>query len=114
MFVRAVVVWVSRFAWRSGCGQHLQSAPHARFVVPGNEAGHLQARGLVKAHHQLAGLPGCHTNGGPCAVRVIAAMRRPFGPRRVVALIFWQALKLRLKGVGYRPRPLPPQDEVTR
>lgn len=43
-----------------------------------------------------------------------AALRRPFGPRRVVALIFWQALKLRLKGVGYRPRPLPPQDEVTR
>lgn len=43
-----------------------------------------------------------------------AALRRPFGSRRVVALIFWQALKLRLKGVGYRARPVPPQDEVTR
>lgn len=43
-----------------------------------------------------------------------ACLRRPFGARRVLALIFWQALKLRLKGVAYRPRPEPPAKEVSR
>ena len=43
-----------------------------------------------------------------------ACLRRPFGSRRVVALIFWQALKLRLKGAKYIPRPAPPKDEVSR
>ncbi len=43
-----------------------------------------------------------------------ACLRRPFGSRRVLALIFWQALKLRLKGVAYRPRPEPPAKEVSR
>ena len=43
-----------------------------------------------------------------------ACLRRPFGSRRVLALIFWQALKLRLKGVAYRPRPEPPAQEISR
>ncbi len=43
-----------------------------------------------------------------------AALRRPFGSRRVLTLIFWQALKLRLKGARYRNRPLPPGEDVTR
>ena len=43
-----------------------------------------------------------------------ACLRRPLGSRRVLTLIFWQALKLRLKGVAYRPRPEPPKVEVTR
>ena len=43
-----------------------------------------------------------------------AALRRPFGSRRVLALIHWQALKLWWKGVAYRPRPEPPVDEVSR
>jgi DUF1365 family protein len=43
-----------------------------------------------------------------------AALRRPFGSRRVLVLIFWQALKLRLKGAAYRPRPIPPTEEVSR
>lgn len=42
-----------------------------------------------------------------------ACLRRPFGSRRVLTLIFWQALKLRLKGVAYRPRPKPPVEEVS-
>lgn len=42
-----------------------------------------------------------------------ACLRRPFGSRRVLTLIFWQALKLRLKGVSYRPRPTPPTKDVT-
>jgi len=41
-------------------------------------------------------------------------LRRPFGSRRVLALIHWQALKLALKGARYRPRPVPPVDEVSR
>ncbi|WP_126979018.1 DUF1365 domain-containing protein [Frigidibacter oleivorans] len=43
-----------------------------------------------------------------------AALRRPFGSRRVLALIHWQALKLALKGARYRRRPTPPAQEVTR
>ena len=43
-----------------------------------------------------------------------ACLRRPFGSRRVLALIHWQALKLAIKGVRFRTRPAPPPDEVTR
>ncbi len=43
-----------------------------------------------------------------------AALRRPFGSRRVLALIHWQALKLFLKGARYHRRPAPPAEEVSR
>lgn len=43
-----------------------------------------------------------------------AALRRPLGSRRVLALIHWQALKLWLKGARYRTRPDPPKDAVSR
>ena len=47
--------------------------------------------------------------------RILKSMlRRPFGSRRVLSLIHWQALKLWWKGAGYRPRPEPPKDEVSR
>ncbi|MGY3438702.1 MULTISPECIES: DUF1365 domain-containing protein [unclassified Marinovum] len=40
-------------------------------------------------------------------------LRRPFGARRVLALIHWQAFKLWLKGARYRTRPEPPKAEVS-
>jgi DUF1365 family protein len=43
-----------------------------------------------------------------------ACLRRPFGSRRVLALIHWQAVKLWWKGAPFRSRPLPPVAEVTR
>ncbi len=43
-----------------------------------------------------------------------ACLRRPFGSRRVLALIHWQALKLWWKGAKFRVRPEPPTEEVTR
>ncbi|MDJ0858317.1 MAG: DUF1365 domain-containing protein [Dinoroseobacter sp.] len=43
-----------------------------------------------------------------------ASFRRPFGSRRVLGLIHWQALKLWIKGAVYRARPKPPSEEVTR
>lgn len=43
-----------------------------------------------------------------------AALRRPFGPARTVALIYWHALRLRLKGALYRTRPVPPKEEISR
>lgn len=52
----------------------------------------------------------------PLAVRgaLAACLRRPFGARRVLALIHWQALKLWLKGARFRSRPLPPPEEISR
>jgi DUF1365 family protein len=52
----------------------------------------------------------------PLGLRGIAAalLRRPFGSRRVLALIHWQALKLWWKGATFRARPAPPADEVSR
>jgi DUF1365 family protein len=43
-----------------------------------------------------------------------SVLRRPFGARRVLALIHWQALKLWVKGAVYRARPAPPSNEVSR
>ena len=42
-----------------------------------------------------------------------ALLRRPFGSRRVLGLIHWQALKLWWKGARYRVRPAPPSSEVS-
>jgi hypothetical protein len=50
------------------------------------------------------------TNGGILR----ACLRRPFGSRRVLALIYWQAAKLYWKGASFRHRPAPPVEEVTR
>lgn len=44
---------------------------------------------------------------------LLSLVRRPMGSLRTVALIFWQALKLRLKGALYRSRPTAPTPEVT-
>jgi DUF1365 family protein len=41
-------------------------------------------------------------------------VRRPFGSRRVLGLIHWQALKLWIKGALYRRRPQPPETEISR
>lgn len=43
-----------------------------------------------------------------------ACLRRPFGSRRVLALIHWQALKLWWKGAAFRARPEPPAEELSR
>ncbi len=43
-----------------------------------------------------------------------AALRRPFGSRRVLTLIHWQALKLWFKGATFRSQPEPPAEEVSR
>ncbi len=50
------------------------------------------------------------TNGGILR----ALLRRPFGSRRVLALIHWQAIKLAIKGAKFRRRPIPPVDKVSR
>lgn len=42
-----------------------------------------------------------------------AVLKRPFGSRRVLALIHFQALKLWFKKARYQPRPLPPSDQVS-
>jgi len=42
-----------------------------------------------------------------------SALRRPFGSRRVLALIHWQALRLWWKKAAFNRRPLPPKDDVS-
>ena len=42
------------------------------------------------------------------------ALRRPFGSRRVLGLIHWQALKLWWKGARFRAQPAAPAREVSR
>ncbi len=44
---------------------------------------------------------------------VRASLRRPLGALRTIILIYWQALRLRLKGARYRTRPTPPKSEVS-
>ncbi len=44
---------------------------------------------------------------------IMACLRRPFGSRRVLALIHWQAIKLAIKGAKFRRRPEPPVDEIS-
>ncbi len=53
---------------------------------------------------------------GPLTSRrlVAAALRRPVGSVRVLALIHGQALKLWARGARYHARPAPPDVEVTR
>jgi DUF1365 family protein len=43
-----------------------------------------------------------------------ACLRRPFGSRRVLALIYWQAALLKALGAPYLSRPAPPKHEVSR
>lgn len=43
-----------------------------------------------------------------------AVFRRPFGSRRVLTLIHWQALKLWFKGATFRSQPVAPSEEVSR
>lgn len=45
---------------------------------------------------------------------IFAALRRPGGALRVLALIYWQALRLRIKGITYRPLPPAPPEEISR
>ncbi len=42
-----------------------------------------------------------------------ASLRRPLGALRTIILIYWQALRLKLKGARYRARPTPPNSEVS-
>lgn len=42
-----------------------------------------------------------------------SVVRRPFGARRVMALIHWQALKLWWKGARYRDRSEPPAQHIS-
>jgi len=47
-------------------------------------------------------------------VLLASALRRPFGPLRTLALIYWHAFCLKAKGVAYRPKPHAPEHEVSR
>ena len=52
----------------------------------------------------------------PLTNRTVLAtsFRRPGGALRVIAQIYWHALRLKLKGAAYRRLPPPPDQEITR
>lgn len=45
---------------------------------------------------------------------LLACLQRPGGSLRVLFLIYWNAIKLKLKGARYRKVPTPPEQDVTR
>ena len=47
------------------------------------------------------------------AALLVACLRRPFGSRRVLGLIHWQALRLWWKGAAFRSRPEPRTETVS-
>ncbi|MGH1424981.1 MAG: DUF1365 domain-containing protein [Pseudooceanicola sp.] len=60
----------------------------------------------------IATLAGRRTRLGNRGI-LAALFRRPLGTYRTVALIHWQALRLKLKGSMFRTRPAPPNHEVS-
>ena len=44
----------------------------------------------------------------------LSVLRRPGGALRVLAQIYWHALRLKLKGAAYRPLPPAPDEEISR
>ncbi len=52
----------------------------------------------------------------PLTSRAVLAssLRRPGGALRVIAQIYWHALRLKLKGAAYRRLPAPPDQEISR
>ncbi|MGL6208273.1 MAG: DUF1365 domain-containing protein [Paracoccaceae bacterium] len=83
-----------------------------RFDIRADRVGvwidHTNAEGGVYA--TLTGRRVPLTNGGILR----ACLRRPFGSRRVLGLIHWQAIKLAIKGAKFRRRPVPPDEQVSR
>ncbi len=45
---------------------------------------------------------------------IISSLRLPFGALRVMFLIYFQALKLKMKGAHFRRRPTPPAQELSK
>lgn len=75
-------------------------------------------RVAIRIEHQDGGERLVATLAGPLQplrspTIVAAVLRARAAPLRTRALIYWQALRLRLKGAGFRPRPAPPTGEVT-
>ena len=44
---------------------------------------------------------------------ILATLRRPGGSLRVIAQIYWHALRLKLKGAAYRPLPASPSKDIS-
>lgn len=79
------------------------SAGHVHVVIDYTRGGGGVIATLKGARHPI-------TN----ASIIKAAVRRPFGSRRVLTLIHWQAVKLWWKGATFRSQPNAPDQEVTR
>ncbi|SDG68769.1 DUF1365 domain-containing protein [Alloyangia pacifica] len=92
--------------------QDMRGTYHFRFAI--------STAGAAISIHQIDGKEGLiatmHGALAPATpMRLLgAALKRPGGAMRVIVLIYWNALRLKLKGAGYRPLPSPPDQEVSR
>ncbi|WP_226622217.1 DUF1365 domain-containing protein [Alloyangia pacifica] len=92
--------------------QDVQGTYRFRFAI--------STAGTAIAIHQIDGTEGLiatmHGDFAPASsMRLLgAALKRPGGAMRVIVLIYWNALRLKLKGAGYRKLPTPPENEVSR
>ncbi len=91
--------------------QHVAGTYRFRFSV---DADHIAIaiafrNGGEGLHATLCGARRPLTNASLLA----AALRRPAGALRTIALIHWQAVKLVLKRAPYQPRPKPPAEDLS-
>ncbi|WP_353473182.1 DUF1365 domain-containing protein [Salipiger sp. H15] len=92
--------------------QDVRGTYHFRFAVSGDTAA-IVIRQVDGSEGLLATLHGTFFPATPRHL-LGAALKRPGGAMRVIVLIYWNALRLKLKGAGYRPLPPPPDHEVSR
>ncbi|WOI55432.1 DUF1365 domain-containing protein [Palleronia sp. LCG004] len=78
-----------------------------------------EERVAIAIDYRVEGGGGLHATLGGARRRmtnrtiVMSTLRRPFGPRRVLALIHWQALLLWRKGARFRSRPDPGKSDLS-
>lgn len=92
--------------------QEISGSYHFRFDIR-KDALHI----VIDFRNGQEGVLATYTGAiAPLSNRAIlrSVFRRPFGSLRVLALIHWQALKLKLKGARYLSRPVPPTKEISR
>ncbi|WP_157373986.1 DUF1365 domain-containing protein [Salipiger sp. CCB-MM3] len=92
--------------------QDVRGTYHFRFSITGAAAA-IGIRQIDGKEGLKATMSGDFSPAGSARL-LRSALRRPGGAMRVIMLIYWNALRLKLKGAEYRKLPAPPDHEVSR